>query len=417
MITDVNELIRVCLEELVDRQYKPDYIRLLTEHWNTLSQWMEANSLTVFSSTTAERYCDLHIGSHILTDGMGLKAKQHLRAIRMLVSYQKDGEFEFRSPRREFCFSGQTGGLMLEFFDYAADELHRAASTVYSYQFTLDMLNRYLERRNLSVNDISADDIECFLKESSSTIRARHTHANSLRQFFRYLYYRHYSRTDLSLYVLPDNCNRHSIVPTTYTEEEIRRIINAPDRSSAIGKRDYLVLLLAAEYGWRSADITGFRLDQIDWEKNVIRFEQQKTGAPVEYPLLSSVGNALIDYIQHGRPDSKRPEVILSAEKSKNGSPLKSPTIHSIVSRYMRKASITGWKEKKHGAHSLRHSLATNMLKKNVSLPVISTVLGHQTTETTKIYLKVDTNSLRSCALKMPGISTPYFRKAGGRIE
>ena len=116
MITDVNELIRVCLEELVDRQYKPDYIRLLTEHWNTLSQWMEANSLTVFSSTTAERYCDLHIGSHILTDGMGLKAKQHLRAIRMLVSYQKDGEFEFRSPRREFCFSGQTGGLMLEFF-------------------------------------------------------------------------------------------------------------------------------------------------------------------------------------------------------------------------------------------------------------------------------------------------------------
>ena len=331
MITDVNELIRVCVEELVDRQYKPDYIRLLTEHWNTLSQWMEANSLTVFSSTTAERYCDLHIGSHILTDGMGLKAKQHLRAIRMLVSYQKDGEFEFRSPRREFCFSGQTGGLMLEFFDYAADELHRAASTVYSYQFTLDMLNRYLERRSLSVNDISADVIECFLKESSSTIRARHTHANSLRQFFRYLYYRHYSRTDLSLYVLPDNCNRHSIVPTTYTEEEIRRIINAPDRSSAIGKRDYLVLLLAAEYGWRSADITGFRLDQIDWEKNVIRFEQQKTGAPVEYPLLSSVGNALIDYIQHGRPDSKRPEVILSAEKSKNGSPLKSPTIHSIV--------------------------------------------------------------------------------------
>ena len=265
---------------------------------------------------------------------------------------------------------------MLEFFDYATDELHRAATTVQSYQFTLDMLNRYLERKSLSVNDITADVIECFLKECSSTVGARHTHANCLRQFFRYLYYRHYTGTELSLYVLPDNCDRHSKVPTTYTEEEISRIINAPDRSSAIGKRDYLVLLLAAEYGWRSADITGFRLDQIDWERNVIRFEQQKTGTPVEYPLLSSVGNAIIDYIKHGRPVSKRPEVILSAEKSKNGCPLKSPTIHSIVSRYMQKASITGWKEKKHGAHSLRHSLATNMLKKNGSLPVISTVLG-----------------------------------------
>ena len=116
MITDVNQLKQVCLDELVDRQYKPDYVRLLTEHWESLSQWMEVNSLTVFSAMVADRYCDLFIGSHILTDGMDLKAKRHLRAVRMLVSYQKDGEFEFRSPRREFCFSGQTGGLMLEFF-------------------------------------------------------------------------------------------------------------------------------------------------------------------------------------------------------------------------------------------------------------------------------------------------------------
>ena len=114
-----------------------------------------------------------------------------------------------------FVFQGRLAALCLSFFDYAADGLHRAASTAYSYQLTLDMLNRYLERRSLSVNDISADVIECFLKESSSTIRARHTHANSLRQFFRYLYYRHYSRMDLSLYVLPDICNRHSIVSTT----------------------------------------------------------------------------------------------------------------------------------------------------------------------------------------------------------
>ena len=414
MVTDVNELIRICTKELEDRQYRPDYVRLLAGYWETLAQWMETTTIAAFTETAANQYCDLHIGSHVLSEEMDLKDKQHLRAIRMLVSYQKDGEFEFRSPRREYVFSGDAGSLMLEFFDYAANELHRAATTVYSYQYTLDMFNSYLEQEGMLVNDITIDVIEKFLKEHSATAGVRHTHANSLRQFFRYLYHRHYTEADLSVYVLPDNFNRHSNIPTTYTEEEIRRIIDAPDRSSAIGKRDYLVLLLAAEYGWRSADITGFRLDQIDWERNVISFDQQKTGTPVEYPLLSSVGNAVIDYLRHGRPVSDRPEVILSAEKSKNGTPLKSPTIHSIVSRYMKAAAITGWKEKKHGAHSLRHSLATNLLKKNVSLPVISTVLGHQTTETTKIYLKVDTDSLRACTLKMPGISTPYFRKRGG---
>lgn len=97
---------------------------------------------------------------------------------------------------------------------------------------------------------------------------------------FSYLYKISFTDKDLSIFILKDNLNRRSDIPTTYTEDEIRKIIDAPDRSSAIGKRDYLVLLLAAQYGWRSADITGFRLDQIDWEKNVIRLSQQKTGFP-----------------------------------------------------------------------------------------------------------------------------------------
>ena len=413
MITDIGRIIELCKAELEDRQYKTDYRKELIEHWENCSKWMSKNLIEEFSEEVGNRYCDLHLGTHLLVAGMTLKDQRHLRAIRMLVSYQKNGEFEFRSPRSEYLFSGQIGDLMEEFLSYARDTLNRSDDTIYTYKFTLSRLNSYLDTRNLLLKDVNVELIEDFLKENSSSARARHTHANSLRQFFRYLYRKRYTISDLSLNVLPDNFNRHGTVPTTYTEEEISRIIASPDRSSSIGKRDYLILLLAAEYGWRSSDITGFRLDQIDWDKNVIRFDQQKTGVPVEYPLLSSVGNAIIDYIQHGRPVSERLEVILSAEKSKFGTPLKSSTIHSVVSRYMKKAAITGWKEKKHGAHSLRHSLASNLLKKNVSLPVISTVLGHQTSETTKIYLKVDTEKLRTCTLKMPPVSSPFYTKGG----
>ena len=411
MITDIGRLIELCKAELDDRQYKTNYREELIGHWENCSKWMSINLINQFSEEVGNHYCDLHLGTHLLVTGMPLKEQRHLRAIRMLVSYQKNGEFEFRSPRSEYLFSGHIGYLMKEFISYARDTLNRADDTIYTYKFTLTRLNSYLDTRNLSLNDINVELIEDFLKENSSSVGARHTNANSLRQFFKYLYRKRYTIRDFSHNVLPDNSNRRSNVPTTYTEEEISRIIASPDRSSAIGRRDYLILLLAAEYGWRSADITGFRLDQIDWDKNVIRFDQQKTGVPVEYPLLSSVGNAIIDYLQHGRPASGRSEVILSAEKSKYGSPLKSATIHSVVSRYMKKAAITGWKEKKHGAHSLRHSLASNLLKKNVSLPVISTVLGHQTTETTKIYLKVDTEKLRMCTLKMPTMSSPFYTR------
>ena len=413
MITDIRKLIGLCKNELEELQYRSNYAKELTGHWENLSSWMSERSLTDFSEAIANQYCDIHIGTHLIVPGMSMKDMHHLRAVRMLVSYQADGAFEFRSPSKEYKFSGEIGDQMQGFLSYAENELQRAHATIASYEIALSKFNSFLVLKDTALKQIGVDDIESFFRENCETVGARHSYANSLRQFFRYLYRRNYSASDLSVLVLPDNFDRHSRIPTTYTEEEISRIIASPDRSSAIGKRDYLVLLLAAEYGWRSADITGFKLDQIDWDNNVIRFDQQKTGIPVEYPLLSSVGNAIIDYLQHGRPVSDSPEVILSAEKAKYGKPLKSPTIHSIVTRYMKQEDITGWKEKKHGAHSLRHSLATNLLKKNVSLPVISTVLGHQATETTKIYLKVDIDKLRTCALKMPEINSPFYKKGG----
>jgi len=83
----------------------------------------------------------------------------------------------------------------------------------------------------------------------------------------------------------------------------------------------------------------------------------------------------------------------------------------------MRLANIKNWKHKKHGPHSLRHSLATNMLKKNISMPVISTVLGHQNTESTKIYLSVDTDKLRQCPLPIPALHTKHYRIGGVENE
>jgi site-specific recombinase XerD len=212
-----------------------------------------------------------------------------------------------------------------------------------------------------------------------------------------------------------DNYNKRCKIPTTYDEEEIRRMIASVERSSGTGKRDYLILLLAAEYGWRSSDIVGFRFSQIDWDKNIIRFSQHKTNIPVEFPLLSSVGKAIIDYLKHGRPVTVSEEIIVSAESAKRGRPLSSPTVHSIVAKYMHKANIKNWKSKKHGPHSLRHSLATNMLKKNVSMPIISIVLGHQDTESTKIYLKIDLEKLRQCPLSMPRINSKHYK--AGRCE
>lgn len=413
MITNVKQLITECTLELQDRQYRKNYAGEIISYWKDFYEWMCVQNTQIFTEDIVNQYCDAKIGTHLIVSNMTLKEKHLLRAVRMLVSYQKHGEFEFRSPRIEYKFAGTTGVLMQEFLNHATDNLKRNSATLCGYRIALYKFLCYIETTGAEINSISIDFIQAFLNINCTTISVRHSYNNTLRKFLRYLYDAHHTKKDLSVYVLPDNYNRHSSIPTTYSEEEIKKIIEAPDRSSAIGKRDYLTLLLAGEYGWRSSDITHFCLNQIDWDNNVIRFEQQKTGTPIEFPLLSSVGNAIIDYLRHGRPKSDCPEVILSAESSKKSRPIKATTIHSVVTRYIKKANITGWKTKKHGAHSLRHSLASNMLKRNTSLPVISTVLGHQNTETTKIYLKVDTENLKKCCIPMVQLCSPYYKKGG----
>ena len=145
-----------------------------------------------------------------------------------------------------------------------------------------------------------------------------------------------------------------------------------------------------------------FRFEHINWESNEIVFQQQKTEGEMRFPLIAAVGNAIIDYLQYGRPETTAHEIIVSHESSKRGQKLREPTIHSIVTKYLRRADIENWQTKKHGAHSLRHSLATNMLKKNISLPIIAPIMGHQSTESTRVYLSLDIENLRICALPTP---------------
>ena len=232
--------------------------------------------------------------------------------------------------------------------------------------------------------------------------------SSTIKQFFRYANDAGATDSDLSFIVMPVSKGPQKL-PDTYTEDEIRRTISAIERGSAIGKRDYLVLLLAAEYGWRASDITGFRFNWIDWDKNMITFNQHKTGVAVQYPLLSSVGNAIIDYLKNGRPATDAQEIIVGHDTAKRGKKLATPTIHSIVARYLREARIENWKQKKHGPHSLRFSLATNLLKKNTSMPLIATILGHQSTESTKRYISLDIDQLRKCALPIPPLNTGIF--------
>ena len=219
------------------------------------------------------------------------------------------------------------------------------------------------------------------------------------------------THTDLSLVVPRDNYKNQPKLPSTYTQDEVSKILGSVDRSLAIGKRDYAVLMLGARLGMRASDISALELKSILWSTNTISFKQFKTGETVVLPLPAEVGEAIIDYIKYARPVAESRFVFLY-NKYPNAS-ISSNTVSVLVSTAIRKSGIDVG-ERRHGSHALRHTLAGLLLKNKTSLPVISELLGHTSIQSSMCYLRIDIESLRQCALDVPPVPESFYTQKGG---
>ena len=221
---------------------------------------------------------------------------------------------------------------------------------------------------------------------------------SDVRSFLRFLTMRGILPKDLSVGLPKIRIPRDATIPSVCDHELIVRLLGAVDRSSAKGKRDYAILLLACRLGLRAGDILTLKLEHLLWEDSTIEIRQAKTGTPLSLPLTNEIGEALIDYLKSGRPQTTHREVFLRVNPPFD--PFReSNNLHHIVTYWRRLAGITFRTPQKRGIHSLRHTLATRLLEKGTPLTTIAEILGHTSLESTRIYAKTDVEALRSVAL------------------
>lgn len=192
-------------------------------------------------------------------------------------------------------------------------------------------------------------------------------------------------------------------IPSYYTSEEVSRVFSAVDRSTAIGKRDHLVLCLSTIYGMRIGDIIDLRTSDIDWELGVVSKVQRKTGRTLCLPLTCEIREAILDYIEGARPETGDDHLIIRMAAPYVGYSCSSPFC-KMVSDYMRKACIDTH-GRHHGCHSLRHSAAGGMLAGGARIEQISDVLGHSSVSSTQRYLSFDAEMMAKIALEVPDVS------------
>lgn len=279
-----------------------------------------------------------------------------------------------------------------------------ALSTINRDIYTLNHFSKYLQESRISkISDISPAIVQGFMKwlAEQKNLPTLKSVSASMRVLLRYLYQNGHTSEDYSPVVLSVRCRK--VVPSVYQTDEIEKMLVSFNQSSAIGIRNYAMVLMAARLGIRASDICALEFKNIHWERNTIEFVTVKTGKPAVLPLPADVGNAIIRYIKDVRPNSEDYHIFLRMQAPFKK--LNPASLHMIVTNAFRDAGITARPGRCHGPHALRASLATSMLEKEIPLPVISEVLSHSDTDTTKMYLKVDMHHLRKIALEVPGLT------------
>ena len=228
---------------------------------------------------------------------------------------------------------------------------------------------------------------------------------SALADFLGHLHQSGQIREDLAGRLPPQRYPRHGeSVPYPWTFEEVRLVLDQIDRQSAIGKRDYAMVLLTARLGLRVGDLRRVEIGWFDWRAKTLALTQHKTGLALTLPLPGDVGWAVIDYIRHGRPETDCPRVFVKHRYpfTAFGS---STSAGCRLGYYARRAGIVFPAGRSHGLHSLRGALAVAMLQTDTPPPVVAAVLGHATANTTAAhYLRLDTEHLRRCALDIEDV-------------
>lgn len=401
----IAELIEACTGYFEQNCYTKHRIERYKSMWrNGICHYMETNDITIYNRSIGEEFIHTRISSSVTPAERDL-----MRSVNVLTEIQETGKVSKKTIHpiiREL--KGPIGKAIEELLVHL-HELRRNQTTINDHLLYLHRFKQYLAGHKIILpKEIREEHILGFVSiQTNNNINV----VSSLRVFFRYLYEEKILKTDLSYVLAHYKWVKREKLPSVYTAEEVKRIESSVNRSSAVGKRDYAVLLLATRLGLRASDIACLSFGNLDWENNRITLKQYKTGKETELPLLTEIGDAIINYLKFGRARSDSRKVFLSAR-----APYRSMTgvAVSTAVRQIIDASGVPIGQRRHGPHAMRHSLASRLLEHSVSLPVISESLGHKKTESTMAYMRIDMKALRQCALEVPMVDVSFYRQKGG---
>jgi site-specific recombinase XerD len=412
----IGELLTAFEDYLISLKRSHFTIRQYKCIWKSIKDYTTAHHITFYDRSVGDQFIQSQLGNYNYAD-LNQMQKRLVNTIDALYVFQQEGALYMgpaplkRKPPR--MFEGEIGLALEEFINYKKTVFNIAKTTLRAHHQFLHAFFVFLKSNGVDkMAAISQVVIFSFVKSlPANKLAVNHAKLGVIKSFLHYAFEEQLLPADYSTFIHRDNYKQQPKVPSVFSVEEIKCLLLSVDRSSPVGKRDYVIILLASKIGMRAGDIAALKFENLNWDRRLIHFTQGKTNRELVLPLLPELGNAIIDYLKYGRPESNDPHCFLQLigpYKAISGA-----DVGRIVQSQMQRAGINT-KNRRHGPHALRHSFATNMLQNKTLLPVISEALGHATTESTMYYLRVSKDQLRQCALEVPTVAASFYNQKGG---
>ncbi|HEY0792565.1 MAG TPA: site-specific integrase [Chthoniobacterales bacterium] len=393
-IGPLQEQIRNYLQLLEARGYQPTTLRpdylLLAEFDDWLAR--KGHGLADLDETLTERF----LQDHMRRLHSRRQAKRATLA-RLLAMLRKEGcialaKVRPRSPAQQLGDAFQR---------YLSDERGFAPTTVAGYTTAArEFLRTTFGEGTADVTLLDAGGVVTFIQrevQAQGRASARYT-IGALRSFFRFLQHRGFVCTDLAAAVPRIACWSLAGLPKHLPPGGVDTVIARCDRTTPERQRNYAIVLILARLGLRSCEVADLHLEDLDWDRGLIRVRSRKGGRWTAMPLPTEVGQALAAYLEQGRPRGACRQVFVRHRAPVGG--LTPMAIRHVARSAFRQAGVTGVCL---GAHTFRHTLATDLLRQGASLDEIGEVLRHKDASTTALYAKVDLTTLRPLAMRWPG--------------
>jgi len=283
-----------------------------------------------------------------------------------------------------------------DFIAHLRDERGLSPRTVSGQRWQVEAFLRHVSPGKASIADISIGDVDAFLDAKGRGGWCRvsiATSAAALRSFFRHAEIRGWCSSGIAAAIDAPRLFKQEGLPRGPRWVDVQRLIASTDGDTPRDTRDHAILMLLAIYGLRSGEVRGLRLEDLDWTREVITVERPKQRRTQYYPLVASVGEAILRYLQGIRPRCTCRQVFVTLKAPFR--PLSAGGMYDVVASRL---NALGIQTEHHGPHGLRHACAAHLVEAGLSLKEIGDHLGHRGAYATRTYAKVDLAGLREVA-------------------